>query len=424
MSTSFFYYLWIAILILLSAFFSASEAALLSVSRIKLTSLINEKSNVAKKVLNLKHEPNKFISALLIGNNIVNVLATSLFTRLLIEIVGPDKGVLLSTIIISIVIIIFGEMIPKSIGATNSLKASIIVYYPVTFFIYLFYPIVFLLTKLSQVVLKLLGIKKSAKDLMLSQEELETVIEASHEEGLIEKEERELIESVFEFRDTKVYEIMVPRVDMVSIDIKDGISEFLKVIGNTGYSRIPIYDDSIDNIIGILYAKDVMRRIGRGENIEKVNIREIMRKAEFVPDSKKVDELFKEMREKKQHMMIVVDEYGGVCGLITLEDIIEELVGEIQDEYDIEEPFFKVKEDGSYEIAGNYPISDLNELLGIDLSNEEYDTMSGFLLSSLGHIPTVNEKVKYGEYIFTINQIKGRRILKVRVEKINENSNS
>ncbi|HOW02523.1 MAG TPA: hemolysin family protein [Caldisericia bacterium] len=420
MESSFIYYFWIVILILLSAFFSASEAALLSVSRIKLMNLVNEKSKIAEKVLHLKSDASKFISAILVGNNIVNILATSLFTRLLIEKIGPTEGVILSTIITSIVIIIFGEMLPKSIGAAGSLKISMLVYYPVTFFIYIFYPIVYLLTKLSQFTLRLLGIKNSFGDLITTQEELETVINASHEEGLIEEEQKELMKSVFEFRDIRVYEVMVPRVDMVTINVEGGISKFMEVVGETGYSRIPVYEDSIDNIIGILYSKDVMSKIGKGEDIEKIEIRKIMRKAEFVPDSKKVEELFREMREKKLHMVIVIDEYGGVAGLITLEDIIEELVGEIQDEYDTEEPFFKLNEDGSYEIAGSYPIDDLNELLQIDLSSEEYDTISGFILSSLGHIPTVNEKLTYGDYVFRIEQIKNRRIIKVRVEKNKE----
>lgn len=428
MGSSFAYYFWIIVLILLSAFFSASEAALLSVSKIKLLNLVNEKSKIAEKVLHLKSDASKFISAILVGNNIVNILATSLFTRLLIEKIGPTEGVILSTIIASIVIIIFGEMLPKSIAAAGSLKISMLVYYPVIFFIYIFYPIVYLLTRLSQFTLRLLGIKNNFGDLITSQEELEAVINASQEEGLIEKEEKELMKSVFEFRDIRVYEVMVPRVDMVSINIEGGILKFMEVVGETGYSRIPVYEDSIDNIIGILYSKDVMSKIGKGQNVEKINIREIMRKAEFVPDSKKVEELFREMREKKLHMVIVIDEYGGVAGLITLEDIIEELVGEIQDEYDTEEPFFKLNEDGSYEIAGNYPIDDLNELLQIDLSSEEYDTISGFLLSALGHIPTVNEKVSYEDYIFTIEQIKRRRIIKVKVEKsernIDENNNS
>jgi CBS domain containing-hemolysin-like protein len=417
MEASPWYYFWIIVLILFSAFFSGSEAALLSVSRIALRSIIGERVKTAEKILKLKQDPARFIGALLVGNNIVNILATSLSTRLLILMVGPNKAIFLSTAILTIIIVIFGEMLPKIVGTSNPTKISLLVYYPVVFFIYILYPIVFLITKLSELILKILRIKTDKKGLISNQQELEAVIDVSQEEGIIEEEEQEMIKSVFEFGDTHVYEIMVPRVDMVCIDVEENITGFLKVVGETGYSRIPIYEDSIDNIIGIVYSKDVMSKIGKGIDIKNLNIKEIMRKAEFVPDSKKVDELFREMRDKKQHMMIVIDEYGGVCGLVTLEDIIEELVGEIQDEYDTEEPFFKEKEDGSYEVAGNFPIDDLDELIGIDLSSEEYDTVSGFLLSSLGHIPNVGEKVFYEGYTFTVDQIKNRRIIKVNVKK-------
>jgi CBS domain containing-hemolysin-like protein len=415
------YYVLIAICILLSAFFTIAEAALLSVNRITLRHLIQQKNELAEKVLLLKDKPNEFINALLVGNNTVNILAASLSANLFIRLVAnQNQAVFFSTVAMTILIVVFGETLPKNIGSSNAIKISLLFYYPVKFTITLFTPIVWLLNAIVLGFSKLFHLETKTNSIITSQMELETVIDISQEEGIIEKEERSLIKSIFEFSDTKVYEIMVQRVDVVSVDILDGIDEVLKVIGETGYSRIPVYEENEDNILGIVYTKDIFQALTVNPDYHSIKLNKIIRKADFVPESKKVDELFREMRENKQHMVLAVDEYGGISGLVTLEDILEELVGEIQDEYDTEEPYFRQKEDGSFEIAGNYPIDDLNELLSIEIPTEEVDTISGFLLSELGHIPVVSEKVEFGNYLFTIDQIKGRRILKVLVKKLKE----
>jgi putative hemolysin len=417
------YYVLIAICILLSAFFTIAEAALLSVNRISLRHLIQQKNELAGKVLLLKDKPNQFINALLIGNNTVNILAASLSVNLFIRLIeNQNQAVFLSTVAMTLLIVVFGETLPKNIGSSNSTKISLLFYYPVKFTITIFTPIVWLLNLVVFGFSKLFHLETKSNSIITNQMELETVIDISQEEGIIEKEERSLIKSIFEFSDTKVYEIMVQRVDMVSVDILDGITEVMKVVGDTGYSRIPIYEENVDNILGIVYTKDIFQSLTLNPDYHSINLKKIIRKADFVPESKKVDELFREMRDKKQHMVLAVDEYGGISGLVTLEDILEELVGEIQDEYDTEEPYFLQKEDGSFEIAGNYPIDDLNELLSMEIPTEEVDTISGFLLSELGHIPVVSEKVEFGDYLFTIDQIKGRRILKVVVKKLIDKS--
>lgn len=415
------YYLSILACILFSAFFTTAEAALLSVNRITLKHLIQQKMDKASKVLSLKDKPNLYISALLVGNNTVNILAASLSTNLLINLVANQKqAVLLSTAIMTVLIVVFGETLPKNVGSSNAVKVSLMVYYPVMVTIYLFFPIVWILNQIVYGFSKIFSLETKTNSIIANQMELETVIDISQEEGIIEKEERTLIKSIFEFSDTKVYEIMVQRVDMVSVDILDGIEEVMKIVGDTGYSRIPVYEENVDNILGIVYTKDIFQALTTSPDYHAINLRKIIRKADFVPESKKVDELFREMRDKKQHMVLVVDEYGGIAGLLTLEDILEELVGEIQDEYDTEEPFFQKKKDGSYEIAGNYPIEDLNELLSIEIPTEESDTISGFLLSELGHIPVVSEKVEFKGYLFTIDQIKDRRIIKVNVQSVKQ----
>lgn len=416
------YYFFILICVLLSAFFTVAEAALLSVNRITLKHLIQQKIKNANKVLHLKEKPNRFINALLIGNNTVNIIAASLATKFVITQWpnNQNQAVLISTIAMTLLIVVFGETLPKNVGANYPTKISLFLYYPVKVTMSLFSPIVWILNHIVGGFSKLFSLETKSNSIIKNQMELETVIDISQEEGIIEKEERTLIKSIFEFSDTKVYEIMVQRVDMVSVDVLDGIESVMKEIGETGYSRIPIYEENVDNILGIVFTKDIFQALTSNPDYHKINLRKIIRKADFVPESKKVDELFREMRENKQHMVLAVDEYGGISGLVTLEDILEELVGEIQDEFDTEEPYFRQRDNGSYEIAGNYPIDDLNELLTMEIPTEEVDTISGFLLSELGHIPVVSEKVEFGDYLFTIDQIKGRRILKVVVEKREE----
>lgn len=412
-------------LVLLSAFFSASEVALLTVNRITLKHMAEQKSNKAKALLLLKQNPNRFISAILIGNNIANIFAASVGTRLAILLAPESTTVLmLSTFALTIIIVIFGEMLPKSFANNNPLKVSFLIYYPIRISIALFYPLVIILEGLNHGLMKLFGVKNvHSTSIIADQRELETMIDISQEEGILEQDERAIIKSVFEFSDTRVYEIMVQRVDMVSLDISKGIQGFMELIKTTGYSRVPVYENEVDNILGIAFTKDVMQEVIHSKAMDEIDLKKLIRKAHFVPESKKVDELFKLMRETRQHMIMAVDEYGGISGLITMEDILEELVGEIQDEYDTEEPYFRKLDDTSYEIAGNYPIDDLNELLEISLPTEECDTISGYLLSELGHIPVAGEKVLTDQHTFIVSKIEGRRIVKV-VAKANIRENN
>jgi CBS domain containing-hemolysin-like protein len=415
MTATFWNLMLIFVLILLSAFFSSSEVALLTVNRITLKHLAEQKTSKAQALLLLKQKPNRFISAILIGNNLANIFAASLTTRLAI-VLAPNSTslVMLSTFALTIIIVIFGEMLPKSFANNNPLKVSFLVYYPIRLSIAIFYPLVLILESLNHGLMKLFGIKNvQCSSIITDQRELETMIDISQEEGFLEQDERAIIKSVFEFSDTRVYEIMVQRVDMVSLDISKGIQGFMDLIRSTGYSRIPVFENEVDNILGIAFTKDVMQEVIHSKAMDEIDLKNLIRKAHFVPESKKVDELFKLMRETRQHMVMAVDEYGGISGLITMEDILEELVGEIQDEYDSEEPYFRKLDETSYEIAGNYPIDDLNELLHISLPTEECDTISGYLLSELGHIPVAGEKVLTDHHTFIVSKIEGRRIVKV-----------
>ncbi len=416
-------------LVLLSAFFSASEIALLTVNRLSLKHLAEQKINKAGALLALKQNPNRLISAILIGNNFANIFAASYTTRLVFNLssgsIDENLLIIISTISLTIFIVIFGEMLPKSIANNYSLKVSFLVYYPILASIYLFYPLVYILENINHGIMRLFRIKADCNtSIIYDQKELETMIDISQEEGILEKEERAIIKSVFEFSDTRVYEIMVQRVDMVSLDISKGISAFMELIKSTGYSRIPVFENDVDNILGIAFTKDIMHEVIQNKPLESIDLKKILRKAHFVPESKKVDELFKLMRDTRQHMVMAVDEYGGISGLVTMEDILEELVGEIQDEYDTEEPYFRRLDDNAYEIAGNYPIDDLNELLNIELPTEECDTISGYLLAELGHIPVAGEKVFSDDYTFIVSKIEGRRIVKIVAKPVKVSDNS
>ncbi|MCK5848883.1 MAG: HlyC/CorC family transporter [Caldisericia bacterium] len=417
MEYSWIYILSILGLILLSAFFSGAEIALLTVSRVKLNSLVEDGSAKASRVLSLKNDPNRLITGVLIGNNIVNILATSLATSYATKLLkNGETAVIVSTVVLTVLIVIFAEMFPKTVSNSNPLKISMLVYFPVVFSMTMFAPLIWFFSLINKMLLKMFNIKDSQTSLVMKQRELETVINMSQRDGTIQQEEREMLKSVFDFKDTHVNEIMVPRVDMECLDIEDGIEEFFNIVKKTGYSRIPVFEEKPDNIIGILFVKDVIRWISSKKPLLELNIKSGIRPAEFVPETKKIDQLFKEMREKKNHIVMVVDEYGGISGLLTLEDILEEIVGEIQDEFDSEEELSRQLKDGSYEIVGDYPIDDFNESFTTDISEEDAETISGFMLAELGHIPDIGEIVKYRNLELTVRDMEDRRITKVSVK--------
>ncbi|MDD4028422.1 MAG: hemolysin family protein [Caldisericia bacterium] len=407
----------IIVLVLISALFSGSEIALLTVNRVKLNNLIEEGSERAKNILRLVEKPNRLITGILVGNNIVNILATSLATSYATKLLPNNMAVVVSTVILTIVIVIFAEMFPKTASNANSLKVSILVYYPILVSLFLFRPLIWLFDKTNTLLLKIFRIGNSENvSLAMNHKELETVINLSKKEGLIHQNEQEMLKSVFEFSDTHVSEIMVPRVDMVCLDVEDGIEEFLRLVKETGISRIPVYEEKPDNIIGVLFVKDVVRWIANHKTVQDVNIKSNLRPVDFVPESKMIDQLFNEMRAKKSHIVMVVDEYGGISGLATLEDILEEIVGEIQDEFDSEEELSKQLKDGTYEILGDYPMDDFNDNFHTCIHEEDIDTISGFMLAKLGHIPSIGEKVVQDHLELVVRAMEDRRIIKVSVK--------
>jgi putative hemolysin len=408
------------LLVMFSAFFSGMEAALLSASRIKLESIASKGSKVAKKILDLKKNPEKFISPIVLGNNFVNILASVVATYFSVVLakehnLSTSTSLLITTLVLTVVIVIFGEMIPKSVAAYNPEKFSMSFFYIFSFFWVILFPFAWILSEISKGFLALFGIKREVKTVFKNPEELIMMLHLGKEEGIIEKSEEKMIFSIFEFGDTLVREVMTPRVDMVTVPIDANLDQILNTIVQSNHSRIPVYKGKVDNITGILYIKDLFKLFLSGVEQRKINLKDILRPAYFVPETKRVDELFREMQKKKIQMAIVFDEYGGVSGLVTMEDLLEEIVGEIQDEYEVEEKNFQKIGDNAYLVSGMMSIDDFNEEFGSTLSDEEADTIGGIILEKLGRLPHPGEEVEVENFKFIVNKIRGRRIVQVKV---------
>jgi len=408
----------LVVLLALSAIFSAFESAIFNASYIKLESL-SKKSNLAKKILSLKKRTDSVISTIVLGNNFVNILFSAIVTYLAIKIaesknVSQSLAVIVATIIATLVIVLFGETVPKSIGAYLSEKSSMKLYYPFMLFWFLFYPLALALSHITNGFLKLFHIKKRGKRIFDTQEEMLSMLEIGKEEGIIEKTEQKMIFSIFEFGDTLVREVMTPRVDIISLSVESTLDDVLKCIMNSNHSRIPIYENNIDNIIGILYIKDLFK-IFSAKTEKTTGLQSILRNAYFVPETKGVDELFNEMQKNKIQIAMVFDEYGGLSGLITIEDILEEIVGEIQDEYEVEEKTSQKIGVNAYLISGTLEVEDFNEHFNANFSDEEATTIGGIILEKLGRLPNPGEEISINKFKFIISKIRNRRIVQVKV---------
>jgi CBS domain containing-hemolysin-like protein len=348
----------------------------------------------------MKDDPHRLLSTILIGNNFVNVGASAIATAITIKL-AASHAVGITTGIMTFLILIFGEIFPKSIATRNNVLIARFVIFPLYWLSIIFTPLILFLNFIP----KLTG--KIHKKPIVTEEELMTFVEVVEEEGGIEEEEKELIENIFEFDDTNASEIMTPRADMFVIEGSETLN--LEEIVRSGYTRIPVIDGNIDNVVGILNVKDLLKHQARSD--EAADVLKIMREAYFVPENKKLDSLLKQFKKRKQHMAIVVDEHGGVSGLITLEDALEEIVGEIVDETDIFEPLIvKLKKD-EWRVLGKTEIDEVNQKIPMKIpDSKEYDTFSGYVLNQIGRIPQEKEEILLGNFLITINEMDGNRI--------------
>lgn len=387
-------------LLLLSGFFSSAETALFSISKARAIHLAKQKGTTNRLIKRMKDDPHRLLSTILIGNNFVNVGASAMATAITLNLVA-SHAVGIATGVMTFLILIFGEIFPKSIATRNNILIARLVIIPLYWLSILFTPLILFLNFIP----KLTG--KIHKKPIVTEEELMTFVEVVEEEGGIEEEEKELIENIFEFDDTNASEIMTPRADMFVIEGNSALN--LEEIVQSGYTRIPVIDGDIDHVVGILNVKDLLKH--QAVSDESVDVLKIMRKPYFVPENKKLDSLLKQFKKRKQHMAIIVDEHGGVSGLITLEDALEEIVGEIVDETDTFEPHIvKLKKD-EWRVLGKSEIDEVNEKIPMKIpDSKEYDTFSGYVLNQIGRIPQEKEEISLGSFLITVNEMDGNRI--------------
>lgn len=399
-------------LLLGSGFFSASETALMSLSKIRIRYMEDEGVKGAKLVSSLIEKSSDLLSSILVGNNIVNIAATSVSTSLFISIFGA-QGVAVATAVMTVLVLVFGEITPKTIAANSPEKIALIVSKPINFIMKIVKPIVWVFNLLTGIIFKIMGIDNNGVKPFITEEELKTMVNVSHEEGVLEMEEREIINNVFQFGDMQAKEAMVQRLDMVAVNIEDTYDEIIELFKSEKLSRLPVYQESIDDIVGILNVKDII--FLDDEEIENFDIKDYIREAFFTYEFKKITQLLEEMKKEKSQMAIVVDEYGGTAGLLTIEDLVEVIVGDIDDEYDEEEEEIVKISDNEYLVEGSTKIIDVNETLGINLESEEFDSIGGFIIGYLKRIPEESELIEVENVKFNIESIDKNRINKIRI---------
>jgi len=410
------------LLFIFSAFFSGSEVALFSVNKRKLKTDTSVKSVTTRYLLHLLEYPRRLLVTILIGNTVVNVAASIVAVLLTLDIANRfnySRNIALTVqiIILTILIVLFGELIPKVWASKNPLAFARFVSIPLYWINVILYPVAETLTEIIKSAVSHLNFDKTKSAIL--PEEITELANLSHERGAIIEEEHGLINSIVSFRTVAVYEVMTPRVDMIAIPTETSFDELLKIITQTGHSRLPLYKNGLDNIIGVVYAKDILPYIQNLELRKQFSLEKIARKALFIPQTKLISTLMQELQEKKMHISIVVDEYGGTAGLITLEDIIEEIIGEIRDEYDKEESPIQKINDYSFMVLGKLSIDELNELLNTNIKpeHEDYETVAGLVLNYAGNIPKEGYSFEMENHRFTVKEVLKKRIMKILIEK-------
>ena len=398
----------LVILLALSAFFSSSETALTTVNRIRMRSLAEEGNKRAARVLQVTDDSAKMLSAILIGNNVVNLTASSLATALALRIFG-NAGAGIATGILTVLILIFGEISPKTMATLRAEKISLRFCNIIWLLMKALTPVIFIINHLAMLVLRLMGVKASEGRQAMTESELRTIVDVSHESGVIESEEKEMINNVFDFGDALAKEVMIPRIDMTFAQVDNTYDEILDIFREDRFTRLPVYEETTDDVIGILNIKDLLC------DREHFSVRELMREPYFTYEHKHTADLLVEMRNSSINIAIVLDEYGTTAGLLTLEDLIEEIVGEIRDEYDYDEedPIQKIS-DHEYLVEGSMNLADFSDELNLHLESDDYDSIGGYMIGLLDHLPKIRESITTPDGIFLQVRTKNKH----RIEKI------
>ncbi len=402
------------VLLFLSGFFSGSETALISLNRFRVRKLVEAGDKNADILERLLENPDKLLATILVGNNLVNIAAAAIATSLAMTFFGR-AGIGVATGVMTLLVLVFGEITPKGFATKNAEKISLGVARPIDLLVKILYPIVEVLEIVTNPLLKILGGETQKRTPFITEEELRMLVDVSEEEGVIEKEEAEMIESVFEFGDTAVVEVMTPRVDMECIEMGVDINEAIHLVVESRHSRIPVFEENIDKIVGVLYSRDLLGLLKDGRL--ETHIRDAMRSTYFVPETKKLDDLLREFQKKKIQVALVVDEYGGIAGMVTLEDVLEEIVGEIADVHDMEDALIQMIEEKIAIVDAKASIDEVNDVLGINLPEEDFESIGGLIFSRLERIPTEGEELRIDNIYIIVEKMEGNRILKVKIIK-------
>ena len=408
----------VGVFLVLSGFFSSSEAAFLSVQRTRIAHLVSEGVPGAKRVANMVSNPERLLATILLGNNLVNVAFTSVVTFAILNYVGQGNegsGVLIATAVSTIALVIVGEIIPKSVAVRKAEPVAFLYSHPLKWIEYLLWPFVFALQWITRGVNALLG--GSNVQPMITEGEFRTLIDIGEAEGEFEHAEAEMLENVFQFGDRQVREVMTPRTEMVSIQQGGSLREFLDTYSENSHTRFPVYRESPDNVIGVISLKDVLRHMSqKGLRLDD-SVTDAIRDAYFVPETKRISELFDELRATGNQMALVIDEFGGVAGLVTLKRLLEVVMGPVGEEGESPEEEYRAIDEYTFHVEGGMSIEEVNQEMEIELPDGEYETLAGFVLDILGHIPTEGEQFDFNDLKFEILEMQDLKIEEIRVTK-------
>jgi len=416
MSTEAVYLLLLLLCLLLSAFFSSSETAFISLQRFRLQHLLDTDVKGAKRVARLVERPEKLLSTILLGNNLVNVAAAALATVLAISVWGEEYGVLVATIGLTIVLLIFSETTPKTIATRHAEKMSLLYARPIQAIAWVFTPLVAVISWIASGVSRMVG-GESLHSSLVSEEDIRSMITVGHKEGTVEEDEAEMLHNIFEFGDRPVSDVVIPRPEVIAVEKGTTLAELLDVYANNPVSRMPVYEENMDNVLGVISVKDVLMALAKGTIEKKDPVDGLMRPAYFTPENKPIGKLFTEMRDENYRMCVIVDEYGGTAGVVSLSRLMEEIVGPVGDELAEAEKDYEPINEHTFQIDGGMRIEEANEEMELELPEGDYETVAGFILHLLGYIPRQGKQVRYKNLKLVITRMRGRKIDEILLTK-------
>jgi len=400
----------------LSAFFSSAESAFIALPKLRIRYLVESGVKGAEKLARVAEKPERFLATVLLGNNLVNIAAATLGTIMAVTVWGYPWGPIIATVGVTAIILVFGEVIPKTFAVHHAQRLSLIYASPLRIIELCFYPFILVLERIGLRFTRIVTVSEEDKKI-ISEGEIRSAINVGESEGVVEEDEAKILRQVFEFTDRPVSKVMVPRTEITWVEQGTKISDFLHLYTQGRYSRFPVYKDNTDNVIGILHAKDVLMKLTDGTGSRNCVVDDLVRPTYFVPEGKHLGELLAEMRDGGHHAAIVVDEFGGIAGMVTLGQLTEEIVGDIHDELTDQEKDFIVTGDSTFQLDGGFRVEEANEELKLNLPGGDYETVAGFILSHLGRIPKQGEHFKYQSLKFVITEMRGMKIEKVMVTK-------